>query len=641
MTNPPSCTQGESGDLGATRSQLLRMTRLYAMLSRINRTIVRSENVEELYEAACRIAVDDGNLSFTWIGLYDAHSELIVPVAQSGGSAEMMQIRVRIDGDPEGQGPSGTAVRTGEPCVYNDIDHDPRVLPWRSLMQTLHAKSVASFPLRIEDRIVGVLGVGARETDYFQEAEMNLLSEVADDISFAMGVLRRDEQRLAGEAKLQYLAYYDTQTGLPRRNLFEQRLASMLQAAKPRSSERAVMVVCLCRYYEVLNVLGPEAGAVIARAVSGRLEAQLPLAFIGRIGQSEFAIALERDADMAELENIAWRVREVLAEGMHVDAQEVFMDPALGIALYPRDGTPGEVLKAARLAADRRGYDGGVACRFFVPEMDRGSRHRLDMDTALRRALARDEFVLHYQPQIDLQSGQVVGAEALLRWQRPGQGMISPIEFIPVLEDTGLICEVGAWVLEEASRVCQRWRTRGLPPMRMAVNLSARQFRERDLRQLVRTVLRDSGLDPQALELEITESVVMFQADAVIRTLHDLKDDGVSHAMDDFGTGYSSLSYLQRLPISRLKIDRSFVSNIIANANDAAIVRAVIGMAHSLGVTVIAEGVETAAQLGYLRGLGCEEMQGYYFSRPVPEAEFATLLLERRCIPPAPEPLTI
>ncbi len=624
-------------DLGVTRSELLRITRLYAMLSRINRAIVRAENVEELYEAACRIAVDDGNLSFTWIGLYDAQTQLVVPVAQSGGGSEMMQIHVRIDDDPAGQGPSGTAVRTGKPCVYNDVYHDPRTLPWRSLMQSLHARSVASFPLRVEDRIVGVLGVGARESDYFQEAELNLLSEVADDISFAMGVLRRDEQRLAGEAKLQYLVYYDTHTGLPRRTLFEQRLASALQSSTTRPLERAVLVVRLCRYYEVLHVLGPEAGVTIARTVAGRLEAQMPMAFIGRVGQAEFAFALGREASVAEIEDIAWRVREVLAEGMQVDAQEVFMDPALGIALYPRDGTPGEVLKAARIAADRRGYESGIACRFFVPEMDRGSRRRLDMDTALRHAVARQEFVLHYQPQLDLQSGQVVGVEALLRWQRPEHGLISPNEFIPMLEDTGLICEVGEWVLEEATRACQRWREHGLTPMRMAVNLSARQFRERDLRHLVRTALQASGLDPQALELEITESVVMFQADSVIRTLHDLKDDGVSHAMDDFGTGYSSLSYLQRLPISRLKIDRSFVSNIIANQNDAAIVRAVIGMAHSLGVTVIAEGVETAAQLGYLRGLGCEEMQGYYFSRPLPETEFVALLQERRCIAPASE----
>jgi len=623
------------------RAKLLRLTRLYAMLSRVNRTIVRAENVEELYQAACRIAVDDGNLSFTWIGLYDLRTQLVVPVAQSGGSPEIMRIRVRIDDNPEGQGPTGTAIRTGRPSIYNDIEHDPRVLPWRSLMQSVGAKSVASFPLRVEDQIVGVLGVGAREQDYFLDAEMNLLCEVADDISFAMSVLRRDEQRVAGEAKLQYMAYYDAQTGMPRRTLFEQRLGTTLQSHPDAGCQHAVMVVHLGRYYDVLHVLGPEAGVAIARTVAGRLGAQLPMALVGRVGQAEFGFALERVVPLYEIEEIGWRVQQVLAEGMHVDAQEVFMDPVVGIALYPRDGTPGEVLKAARIAADQRAHESGVACRFFAPEMDRGSRRRLDMDTALRRALARREFVLHYQPQLDLQTGQVVGAEALLRWQRPDYGMISPVEFIPVLEDTGLICEVGAWVLQEATQVCQRWRDQGLPPMRMAVNLSARQFREGDLRQQVRAALADSGLSPQALELEITESVVMFQADSVIRTLNDLKSDGVTHAMDDFGTGYSSLSYLQRLPISRLKIDRSFVSNIIANSNDAAIVRAVIGMAHSLDVSVIAEGVETVAQLGYLRGLGCEEMQGFYFSRPLPEAEFAELLRDRRCIPPAPEPITI
>jgi EAL domain-containing protein (putative c-di-GMP-specific phosphodiesterase class I)/GGDEF domain-containing protein len=627
---------GTDDDLGSTRTKLMRLMQLYAMLSRVNRTIIRVDNAEELYKAACRIAVEDGDLSYTWIGLFDPVTQLVVPVAHSGSLPGLMKVRVRIDDSPEGQGPSGIAIREGRPFVMNNIQQDPRGAPWHALVQEAKVNAVASFPLRLENVIVGVMSIGAYASDYFQETEMNLLAEAADDISFAMKVLRRNEQRLAGEAKLQYLAYYDAQTGLPGRSLFETRFGAA-SAHHRTPSMLAILVVRLCRYYEVLHVLGPDAGVAIARSVAGRLEAQLPTALVARISESEFVFMLERQDNTESIEKTGMLIRGIIAEGVRVNEQEVFMDPSVGMAIHPKDGTPTEVLKAAQIAAGETPYDVGSACRFFVPDMDKGSRRRLDMDTALRRALERNEFVLHYQPQLDLVSGRVVGAEALLRWQRPDHGLISPVEFIPLLEDTGLICDVGEWVIREATRVCRKWQDAGLLPIRMAVNLSARQFREADIRQVVRRALADSKLDAKWLELEVTESVVLFQAEQVIRTMHDLNLDGVTHAMDDFGTGYSSLSYLQRLPVARIKIDRAFVSNIIANPNDAAIVRAVVSMAHSLGMAVIAEGVETDAQLGYLRGIGCEEMQGYFFSRPIPEAAFATMLAEGRCIPAAPE----
>jgi len=236
-----------------------------------------------------------------------------------------------------------------------------------------------------------------------------------------------------------------------------------------------------------------------------------------------------------------------------------------------------------------------------------------------------------------LVSGRVIGAEALIRWNRPNHGMVSPLEFIPVLEETGMIWDVGEWAMQEACRINRKWQDEGLPPIRMAVNLSARQFQDGDIHDMVRRALETSQLDPQWLELELTEGIVLLNADAVIRTMKSLNEIGVSHALDDFGTGYSSLSYLQRLPVERIKIDRSFVSDITANPGDAAIARAVVGMAHSLNMTVIAEGVETEAQLGYLRGLGCEEIQGYFFSRPLAENDFAELLRSGRCINPAPE----
>jgi EAL domain-containing protein (putative c-di-GMP-specific phosphodiesterase class I)/FixJ family two-component response regulator len=304
----------------------------------------------------------------------------------------------------------------------------------------------------------------------------------------------------------------------------------------------------------------------------------------------------------------------------------------VGIAMYPKDGTPEEVVKAALTASDTGPPNGANCCRFFVSGMDSISRRRLNLDTALRHALSQHEFVLYYQPQVDLVSGQVVGAEALLRWQRPNMGHILPGEFIPILEETGLICEVGEWVLFEACAACRRWQNDNLSPVSIAVNLSGRQFRGTDIDHQVRGVLHETGLNPKWLELEVTENSILPNAAKIIRTLHELKAIGVSQALDDFGTGYSSLSYLQRLPVQRLKIDRSFVANITSNPSDAAIVRAVIGMAHNLSINVIAEGVETEGQLGYLRGLNCDYMQGYLFSPPLKEADFISLLRDSRCI---------
>jgi EAL domain-containing protein (putative c-di-GMP-specific phosphodiesterase class I)/FixJ family two-component response regulator len=354
---------------------------------------------------------------------------------------------------------------------------------------------------------------------------------------------------------------------------------------------------------------------------------------VARVAEAEFALLLENPDGLPAAEETAWNVHRVLAEAVTVDDQEVFLDPFVGIAICPQDGGAADTLKHAIVAAAPRHRDSSVVCRFYSAEMDEDSRHRFGLDAALRRALERNEFVLHYQPQVDLASGRLIGAEALLRWQRADQTLVAPQDFIPLLEDNGMIVAVGEWVLQEACHRARQWQDEGLPPLRMAINLSVRQFQGSDIRAMVRRALEQSQLAPERLELEITEGIVLLDADSVIRTMHDLNGDGVSHALDDFGTGYSSLSYLQRLPVARIKIDRSFVTNLTSSPSDAAIARAMVGMAHSLGVTVIAEGVETEGQLGFLRGLGCEEMQGYLFSRPLPADEFATLLREGRGIP--------
>ena len=616
-------------DLAATRRKLERLNRLYAMLSQINRSIVRIEDPHELYDSACRIAVEEADFNFAWIGLVEPAGERVIPVARAG-AALALDLPISAADDPERFSAAGTAIREGRPCIVNDVAADPRLPTARKDdLGEAGARAVAALPLTVEGRIIGVVVVAADEPGYFRAAELQLLTEVADDISFALQVMRREDKRIAAETKIQYLAYYDVQTGLPSRTLFAERLAA--------AGERVVLVVNLRRYHGVLQTLGQAAGVRLARAVASRLETLLPTATIGRISESEFACQIESPDGLHLVEETAWHVHGGLAEPLPIDGGEVFLDPYIGIAVHPRDGTAVETIDAALLAAGTGATDASSCCRFFVTGMDGSFREQLDIEAALRRGLERGEFVLHFQPQVDLASGRIVGAEALLRWQRPGHGLVAPGNFIPLLEATGLIVPVGEWVMVEACTCAKRWQDQGLTPLRVAVNLSARQFQDGDVGALVRRALDESGLEPRWLELEVTESAVLMNAEAVIRTLNELKSHGVTLALDDFGTGYSSLSYLQRLPVSRIKIDQSFIANVTSTPQDAAIVRAVVGMARSLKLNVIAEGVETEGQLAFLRALECDEIQGYYFSRPLTDNDFIAQLRDNRCLPPTAE----
>ena len=603
---------------------LERLNRLYAMLSQINRTIIRAESPNDIYAAACRIAVEKGNLRFAIIALLEPQEHKPVAVAMAGASLDLQWLPLCDETDGAGNTCLEAVIRQGRPCVINNIHSDKRASRTRPVLEDAGILGIGSFPLLLGQSVVGILSVGVGETDFFGHAERHLLGELSEDISFAMDVLHRDEKRLAGEAKMHYLAYYDTRTGLPGRHLFEERLADVCE--QHSAVTLAVLVVNLCNYHDILQALGQDAGVAIARTVASRIETAMPTAIVARIGEAEFALALESQKGLREIEEYAWQIHHNITEPIILDKQEVFVEAFIGIAMFPRDGTPAEVVKAALAATDNTPPDSGGGYRFFVSGMDSSSRRRLDLGTALHRAISRQEFELYYQPQVDLTSGRVVGAEALLRWRHPNRGQILPGEFITMLEETGLICAVGEWVLFEACAACRRWQDNGLPPVRVAVNLSGRQFRDSDIDTQVGRALHDTHLDPHWLELEVTESIILPNANRIIRTLRDLKAIGVSQALDDFGTGYSSLSYLQRLPVQRLKIDRSFVANITSNPNDAAIVRAVVGMAHNLGIGVIAEGVETKGQLGYLRGLTCDEMQGYHFSPSLNETDFTTLL---------------
>jgi diguanylate cyclase (GGDEF)-like protein/PAS domain S-box-containing protein len=447
------------------------------------------------------------------------------------------------------------------------------------------------------------------------------------EVSHFIGVTRDITQRKNYEAELERMASFDTLTGLANRNLFQDRLSQAIVHAHRNSGLIAVVVLDLDGFKLVNDSLGHHTGDMLLREVAARLSACVrELDTVARLGGDEFVIAMPDLGKVEDAVIIADKLLKAISVSMRCDAQDLYSTASIGISLYPQDGGDAEsLLKHAELAMYRAKEQGRNRYQYYAPEMNRRVADSLSLGNDLHRALERSEFTLHYQPQVDLKAGNIVGVEALLRWQHPKLGWVSPASFIPVAEECGLIVPLGNWVLQQACRAARAWHDQGYAIV-VAVNLSARQIRERGFVQSVRDALLASGLDARYLELELTESILIEQADFVFEVLQQLREMGVELSLDDFGTGYSSLSYLKRFPISRLKIDQSFVRDIVSDPEDAAIVGAIISMAHNLKLRVIAEGVETVEQLAFLRLRHCDEMQGYYFSRPVPAADISAIL---------------
>jgi diguanylate cyclase (GGDEF)-like protein/PAS domain S-box-containing protein len=430
------------------------------------------------------------------------------------------------------------------------------------------------------------------------------------------------------QERLHHLAHHDALTGLPNRILFVDRLKHALIRAERRKRAVAVMFLDMDRFKIVNDTLGHEAGDRLLQAMAARLHACVREGdTVARFGGDEFAGFLSDVASPEDVALVVTKFLDALAPPFMIDGHELFISGSIGISLYPEDGTDTQTLmKNADTAMYRAKQRGGNIGEFYHQEMTAHAVTRLSRETGLRRALEKQEFVLHYQPQFDLNGGEVVGFEALIRWENIESGAILPADFIPLLEETGLIVPVGEWILRTACAQHHAWQVAGLPPLRMAVNISSRQFDANALMQTIRTVMQEEHMLPEFLELEITESILMKNAESDIEALQALSRMGMRFAIDDFGTGYSSLTYLKRFPINVLKIDKAFVHDITANADDAAIVRAIITMAHSLGMKTVAEGVETREQLDFLRTQGCDYAQGFYFSPPLPGAEIEHLL---------------
>lgn len=433
---------------------------------------------------------------------------------------------------------------------------------------------------------------------------------------------KQTEQRLA------YLAHYDELTGLPNRTLFYERLNRAIDHAHQQHHQVAVMFLDLDRFKFVNDTWGHAVGDLLLKDVAKRLrDCVRQNDTIARLGGDEFTAILENIADTKEVIEIAQRILNIAQTPFYLCGNETFMTTSIGISLYPNDGENVDTLLKYADAAMYRAKEGGKNnYEFFTAQMNTYAHQRLTLETQLRHALEREEFALYYQPQIHLSSGRIIGAESLLRWHRSQGELILPHTFIPLAEETGLIAEIGEWVLRQTCLQHQLWRNAGKPVLRMAVNISARQFKQTNLVEILTNIIEETKMDPCLLELELTESTLMQDADNAIKILTQFKEMGIQIAVDDFGTGYSSLNYLKRFPIDKLKIDQSFIRDIPKDKDDMAIVRAIIALARTLNLNVIAEGVETKEQLVFLKMLKCDEVQGYMFSEPLPHRDFIELL---------------
>jgi diguanylate cyclase (GGDEF)-like protein len=429
--------------------------------------------------------------------------------------------------------------------------------------------------------------------------------------------------RRQAESQLEWLAYYDRLTELPNRTLIHKLIAQVIAAARRESEPVALLLLGLDRFKTINDSIGYATGDAILQEVAHRLKQQLrDTDLISRIGSDEFLVVLPGAGSTAAAQ-LCERLQEAIRIPFCLNQQTISLTTSIGVALYPLDGIDQEALvRKADTAMSQAKRDGRNRFHFFTASLERQVVRMVELANALHSALERQELRLLYQPQIDARSGQVLGAEALLRWQHGVFGAVAPAEFIPVAETTGQILPIGEWVLQEAIQQLRRWQDQGLRLRQIAVNLSAVQFRQQDLAERVIASLRQAGLENQRLELELTESVTMDNPEAAIEAMARFSDAGIQLSIDDFGTGYSSLSYLKRLRVNKLKIDASFVRDLATSTHDQSIVSAIINLARGLKIRTIAEGVETEAQLALLQQLGCDEIQGYWYARPLDAAEF-------------------
>jgi len=615
--------QDEAADRARAEARVRRLNRLYAVQSAINSLIVRVRQRDELYRESCRIAIEAGKFRIAWVGVLDRDAQRVTPVAWDGaehGFIAATQARLSLtENNPGGLSLVARAVIAKRAMIVNDVASDNRIL-FKQEHAERGVESLAVLPLIVSGEVLGVLVLHAAERDFFDEDEIKLLRELAGDLAFALDHLEKEE-------RLNYLAYYDSLTGLANRTLLLERIARLVQGGAQRSRALALVLVDLERFKNINDSLGRQAGDELLREVADRIVKTVGDAgAVARVGADQFAVLLpelRREDEVARtLETYG---RAVFGQPYRLDQSELRVSAKAGIALFPDDGADAETLFKHAEAAVKKAKTTGERYLFFTPQMTERVSEKLALESKLRQALENEQFVLHYQPKLGVETRNIAGLEALIRWQNSELGLVPPGRFIPLLEETGLILDVGSWAIRRASLDHRRWVESNLLAPRIAVNVSSIQLRQRDFVGIIEQAIIQ-GVAPTGIDLEITESVIMEDIEVTIDKLKNVQSLGVRLAIDDFGTGYSSLAYLAKLPVQSLKIDRSFIITMLNDPDTMTLVRTVIELAHSLRLEVVAEGVDSEEQANILRLLRCDAMQGYLFSKPLPFEDMTRLL---------------
>ncbi len=610
--------------------QIRQLSRVQTVLSGINTLIVRTRDRESLHQGACRIAVDSGGFLMAMMVVIDPTTGGMRVTASAGkDKAFAAEISLWLE-NPAVASASLTAqaIRDRHVLISNHCATDPR-LTHGAAYRDRGAKSLAVFPLVVADVAVGAFILYSAEPEFFGTDELALIGQLTADIAFAIDHIEKSD-------RLAYLAFYDSLTGLPNAQLFEDQLDRYISTARHDGGQVCVVVLDLDGFTELNRIMGRQVGDGLLRAVAARLQDQLEEPFaLGRAAADTFVVACP-SRSMQVSDRIRDTTLGALQQEFMVAGKTIRASGKAGIAMFPVDGESARAVLQNAEAALSRAKVNKQEFVYSSNELNAVAAARLALEGDLRHALAENQFRVHFQARVDMIRGAVVGAEALIRWQHPTRGLLAPLEFIELTEETRLIVPIGAWMLQAVCAQQAAWMAAGLQVVPVAVNVSAVQFEQGDLLKVIRDALEASGLEPRMLHIELTESAVMRDPDAATEVLRAVRALGVELALDDFGTGFSSLVSLKRYPFSSVKIDGSFIDQITRNADDAAIAGAIIAMAHGLRLRVVAEGVETQGQFNYLRAQNCDEMQGFLFSRPV-EADAFELILRLGTRLPMPE----
>ena len=609
----------------ARTAEVARLTRVLQMLSGINTALVRVQNRNEVIVEACRLAQSVGGYSMSMVALTDPATRIARPVAWSGYDYNAVPGREFPIADREGADSSlmGRVIRTGEALLCEDIASSSYAIQGRDELIAAGVHSLACIPLKVDNTPVGAFLFGTRRDDIIGSDELLLLEEVAANLSFALQYLDKQDA-------VQFLSYFEPLTGLAKRALFCERLSRLLARGPESLPPLAVTVFDIAHLAVINDSFGRHTGDRLLQCVADRLKARFPdseqLAHLG--GGTFLCVNALDDRAGAEGGGSHEDITRLFAQSFTVDGQEIQAEVKCGVACHPKDGQESNELVQNAEAALKAARISGERYLHHRMEMNSALARRVGMEQRLRSALDNGQFVLFYQPKVSLRTGKVAGVEALLRWQDPEEGLVAPAEFLPLLESGGLMAATGAWVVRQAVADCRDWRHKGLPPIRVAVNISPPELRQRHIARDILDAVGDlSGHSDWGIDIEITEGALSGDSSSCVHALRLLRAAGLSVAIDDFGTGFSSLGRLSELPIDTLKIDRMFTNRLPSNRSSCTLVETIIGLAHAFDMTTVAEGVETHAQLEHLTREGCDESQGYLHSKPLCKADFEKWLV--------------